>query len=376
MKFLDLFNEITKGDFALTDEAVYASIQNNDELVPLYGGNKEHSFTDRKVSISAKTKKGNQITIFSGEGIIISLDGSAGSMTYKKGEKFALNHHAGFITLKPEMRNRVSIKYFALFFQNFYRSLSVSEGSKTLSLDLIYGKEIDLPAYDIQVDIVKTLQEPFRRLRLLSFLKERYIEIFNKEIVFKYNSFQAKNVPINECISYMSGNSGLTEEFIYHTLQIEGARFKVLSSATEDRTMMGKVPLCELNGKVIKVFEKAKGLLVTRNGKAGRTRYLERGNYTINDHAYILFVKDTCKFEIDLKWLSIQYRTTFLEYASSSDNGTWNMTGFFQHTILDIPHISEQKRVVTHFEKIEQRINSIEVIEYKFNELLSKEIAM
>ena len=55
--------------------------------------------TDRRISVSAKTKKGATIKIFSGEGIIISLDGSAGSMTYKNGEKFALNHHAGFITL-------------------------------------------------------------------------------------------------------------------------------------------------------------------------------------------------------------------------------------------------------------------------------------
>ena len=42
MKFLDVFNEIDKGNYALTDEAIYASLQNGDELIPLYGGNKEH----------------------------------------------------------------------------------------------------------------------------------------------------------------------------------------------------------------------------------------------------------------------------------------------------------------------------------------------
>ena len=58
MRFLDVFNEIQKGDYALTDEAVYHSLQNGDELIPLYGGNKSHNRTDRKISITAKTKKG------------------------------------------------------------------------------------------------------------------------------------------------------------------------------------------------------------------------------------------------------------------------------------------------------------------------------
>ena len=55
MKFLDVFNEIDKGNYALTDEAIYASLQNGDELIPLYGGNKEHKMTDRRISVSAKT---------------------------------------------------------------------------------------------------------------------------------------------------------------------------------------------------------------------------------------------------------------------------------------------------------------------------------
>ena len=119
MKFLDVFNEIQKGNYALTDEAIYSSLQNGDELIPLYGGNKDHFTTERRISISAKTKKGTPITVFSGEGIIISLDGSAGSMTYKTGEKFALNHHAGFITLKKDAVGKVNLEYFSIFLQNF-----------------------------------------------------------------------------------------------------------------------------------------------------------------------------------------------------------------------------------------------------------------
>lgn len=57
MKFLDAFNEIEKGNYALTDETMYASLQNGNELIPLYGGNKEHISTKCRISVSTKTKR-------------------------------------------------------------------------------------------------------------------------------------------------------------------------------------------------------------------------------------------------------------------------------------------------------------------------------
>ena len=60
---------------------------------------------------------------------------------------------------------------------------------------------------------------------------------------------------------------GLTEEFIYQMQQSKNERYSVLSSATEERTMMGTLPLCNINNKLLKVFEEQEGLLVTRNGQ-------------------------------------------------------------------------------------------------------------
>lgn len=375
MKFLDVFNEIEKGNYALTDEAVYASLQNHDELVSLYGGNKEHHTSERKISITAKTKKGISITAFSGEGIIISLDGSAGSMTYKKGEKFALNHHAGFITLRKDAIEKVNLEYFSKFMQNFYRDLSVSDGSKTLSLTQIYAEEFDLPPYNIQCDILNVLKKTEEKLQLLNMAKRSMTALLDKEIVVDYEKYQGINVPISECIDYLSGNSGLTEEFIYQNLQNANQRYSILSSATEENTMMGEIPLCSINNRNLKVFENKEGLLVTRNGKAGHTRFLCKGRYTINDHAYILFVKDNIPYDINLYWLSIQYKETFLQYASNSDNATWNMTGFFEHTLIDIPDIEEQLKIVNLFDEINQRLDSIAKIEEMYLQLLNKEVS-
>lgn len=374
MKFLDVFNKIEKGNYALTDEAIYASLKNNNELIPLYGGNKEHLATERRISITAKTKKGTPITVFSGDGIIISLDGSAGSMTYKSGEKFALNHHAGFITLKKDAVDKVNLEYFSIFMQNFYRKISISDGSKTLSLTQIYSKEFNLPELKVQNNILNSLRIIKDKLNIFTMLKNNYKTLMDKQICIDYTEYQGKNIYVSTCIDCMSGNTGLTEEFIYQTLQSDAQHYQILSSATDDNTMMGEIPMCIINNHKLKVFEGKEGLLVTRNGKAGYTKYLEKGKYTINDHAYILFVKNDCPFKIDLQWFSIQYKQDFLSYASNSDNGTWNMTGFFSYTRIDIPSYDEQLSLVKKYQVLQSRIKAIEKIEEQYNKLISKEI--
>ena len=100
------------------------------------------------------------------------------------------------------------------------------------------------------------------------------------------------------------------------------------------------------------------------------TRYLPSGKYTINDHAYILYVKDSSPYEIDLKWLAIQYRSDFLQYASNSDNGTWNMTGFFKQVRIDIPYIEEQKKLVEIYDKL----SVIQDLTNQLNDSISKSL--
>ena len=372
MKFLEMFNPVEKGNFALTDEVIYNSIQNKDELIPLYGGNKSHEKASRYVSVSAVTKEGKAITIFNGEGIIISLDGSSGSMTYKNGERFALNHHAGFITVKGE--GIVRLEFFALFFQNFLRNLSVSDGSKTLSLAQLYSAEFEIPDYDLQCRVLDKILPMKKNIDKLELLQNKYMDLLNRQIGVSYSNYLATDVPISQAIECMSGNSGLTEEFIYSTTQIQGERYKVLSSATDENTMMGEVPKCIVKNKPLKVFENKEGLLVTRNGKAGETVFLKEGRYTINDHAYILYNKSSYPHYINLKWLAIQYKSEFLSYSSASDNGTWNKTGFFSNTLIDIPEKDEQLRIVALYDELQHRAEKIALIKKEYEKIFSKEV--
>ena len=375
MKFLDVFNPIKKGSHGLTDEAIYRSLEENHNIVPLYGGNSQHRLTDRFTSINTRTVDGTFAEIFSGEGIIISLDGSAGSMTYKSGEEFALNHHAGFITLNDIGKKMVNLQYFSLFMQSHYKGLAVSDGSKTLSLTQIYSNDFSLPEKKIQDRIIKSMKALLWKKDLLVSANSKIICLLNKKLSTIYHKYQARCVIVNKCIDYISGNSGLTEEFLYNNIELRGKRYKILSSATLEENMLGEVPLCKIEGRDLKVFpEKIEGLLVIRKGKAGKTIYLEPGLYTLNDDAYILYVKKTCPYRIHLKWLSIQYREEFLSFASSADNGTWNMTGFFNNVSIDIPDYSEQLRIVQLYEKAEKMQSKINEINNRLTMLLNKEI--
>lgn len=193
----------------------------------------------------------------------------------------------------------------------------------------------------------------------------------NKFIDVEYQTYQARDIKISKCLDYMSGSSNLAEEKNYQRLKTDGEKYLLLTGATtkEDSVVM-------LNQSVkVSRFENKEGLLVTRKGKAGMVRHLQKGRYTLNDDAYILYLKDNIDYEINLKWLAIEYKSEFLLYASNSDNGTWNMTGFFEHIKIDIPSLEERLSVVKKHDILEQRIIAIEEIEKHYSGLISKEIA-
>ena len=187
-------------------------------------------------------------------------------------------------------------------------------------------------------------------------------------------SYQAKSIAVSNIFDCMGGNSGLTSEYIYNSLQTTGKRYKVLSGATIDENCLGSVPMGELNGKPLKVIDNKEGLLVVRKGKAGVIKYIPCGDYAINDDAYILSVKENCKYDIDLRWLAYQYRKVFLSYTSSADNGTWNKTGFFEHVTIDIPKLSIQHSLVELYIRVQTKLDRIKAIKKRLQLLYSKSI--
>lgn len=182
-KFLDLFEKIEKGNFGLTDAMIYQSIQMGSDFIPIWGGNQDHSIPTRYVEVHARTTENKRITIFKGEGIIISFDGSSGSMTYKKSQRFALNHHAGFFKVKTGAKKQINPKFFALFYQKQLQEASISEGSRTLTVKQIYSMDFEIPEFSTQNEIMEKVGPLLKKRQKLIEMNNKIDAIFSKHIV-------------------------------------------------------------------------------------------------------------------------------------------------------------------------------------------------
>ena len=183
------------------------------------------------------------------------------------------------------------------------------------------------------------------------FLPEYYLRSWEQEDLsprVEYQNYQAKSVPCREVFDIVGGNSGLTEEFLYSLLQYEGDRpFRLLTGSIDPNTQI-YIHRCNdprNSARLIKVVS-SEGIHIVRKGKAGFINYLPNGHYTMTDDAYILTEKSKTDYEISLKWVGLAQREMFREFASNSDNGTWNKGAFFKYATIDLPSFEEQLKVV------------------------------
>ena len=190
--------------------------------------------------------------------------------------------------------------------------------------------------------------------------------------------------PVTSIFDCMSGNSGLTEEFIYTKLARDGVLYEVLSSATSGAARMGSIPLCILdNGRTLKTFEEKPGILVARNGKAGHMTYLEPGRYTINDHAYILSLADGFKSSANiatlnaeknfLMWFICTHQSLLYGFASRTDNATWNKSSFLKAQI-EIPAQQEIDEIAGLYQEALRTMSEAQQVINRLSDLLAKQV--
>ncbi len=358
MKFLEIFNEIEKGNYALTDEAIYSSFSEDIDMIPIYGGNQDHRKVERKISIKAKTKKNQPITVFDGEGIIISLDGSAGCMTYKSGEKFALNHHAGFITVRKEHQKEVNLEYFALFFQNHYKDLAVSDGSKTLSLQQIYSEDIDLPDIELQNEIINALKKSFSTISGLASLKAKVLDYLSKTVVCPEEQYTEKNVPLKSVVRIIQGHQ-ITDEEIY--------------------THEGNIPIYtggnDVKGYWNKSIINLKDLpCITYATKAfDGVVSIQNSIFDANNTA-VLIMKNEYKDKVKLAWLQTVLPQLLLQNTTSNDGVSYLNKDIVLEICIDIPKGKIQDRCIERYYYLSSLKERIERIEEKYSLLLQKEV--
>ena len=159
-----------------------------------------------------------------------------------------------------------------------------------------------------------------------------------------YNSFQARDVPVSDLFEITGGNSGLTEEYLYSFLLHDAKkRYRLLTGSVdpENTIMIHRCPHPKNPNKKIRVVA-GECIHIVRKGNAGHINHLPNGRYTMTDDAYLLTQKDGSGYQISLKWVAQTQSSLFREFASKSDNGTWNKSGFLKYGRMDIPSHKEQ----------------------------------
>jgi hypothetical protein len=135
----DLF-DVKKGDQGLTEEVIYGYFDENG--MPVYGGGE--SPPKYFVQCDLITKNGNAVTIHRGPAIIVSMDGSSGSVRVVSKGEFVCNHHAAVLRLKKGVK--LDLNFVAQQIEGGLRSLaSNKKGSATLTKPSLEGFSFQLP---------------------------------------------------------------------------------------------------------------------------------------------------------------------------------------------------------------------------------------
>jgi hypothetical protein len=113
---------------------------------------------------------------------------------------------------------------------------------------------------------------------------------------------------------------------------------------------------------------------VARNGYAGSMKYIETGEFTTNDHAYVLTPKTAWEGKVNLRWFSHQYQALFHNLVTSkSDNATFNKEyAEKQETI--IPDISIQNSIAEKLLKLDRLFENVKSLKRKTEGLINFQI--
>ncbi|MCC7197608.1 restriction endonuclease subunit S [Candidatus Peregrinibacteria bacterium] len=354
--FDELFLPIEKGTSKFTEYAIYRSLESEGDLVPLWGGNHEHDSVNQFVSVNAKNKDNEQIKIFEGECIIISLDGSAGSMTYKaKGEKFALNHHAGVLRCKD--RSKLNLQYFKYRYENALKGLAISDGSKTLSKRQLEKEFFELPDLEEQEVILS------RYLKLASMKKEI------KECLAKIDQLQSKKlesisseeetlIALTTLFDLNQGHQ-ITDYELYYT--------------------EGDIPVYTGNNELKGHWNKS----IVKNEDLPCLSYPSKGNAGIvfvhdvifdANNTAILIPKKEWREKISLDWFRFKLPFLFLEIMTSKGGVSYlNREIVEKIQIPLIKKISQENEAVV-LKKFENLKNKLEILFERIDVNLNREV--
>lgn len=361
------------GNSGLTEEAIYQQILGSGDKYDVLSAATEDGATLGKVP-PCKIKN-RQLKVFENEeGILVSRIGvGSGTTTYLCKGRYAITDNAYILFLRNNGPYKVSLRWIMIqYYEEFFDYRILSEYGVWNVSRFMEHMKIDVPTIEEQTAVVRQYDKLKELKRTVDGLYARLLSIKKKILSEPYSSFVEKDVPISRVLDYVSGNSGLTEEFLYSQVQNKMPKdYRLLTGSTDftNTVKVGKYRHPKRSDRLITTIDNKPIIHIARKGKAGTCAYFDEGNYTINDDAYLLYVKKEFTNKVKLKWLMYQLRSVFLDYSSAADNGTWNMTGFFENVTLDLPSLNEQDKVVSEYEKLESLYENLNHMKCKIDKL-------
>jgi restriction endonuclease S subunit len=292
---------------------------------------------------------------------------------YLQSELFDANNTAALI-LKEEFKEKINLEWLLYKLRPLFLQFQTSKGGVSyLNKDIVENIEVLIPKITIQ-------EKELFELKKIENLKIRIEKILNKidntidkQIMIYYKEFQVSSKSVSELFDINSGNSGLTEEYLYKTSDENKLKNILLTGSTNESLSRLISDIKLPNNKTINIY-KSEGIHIIRKGKAGTIRYLPKNSYALNDDAYFLTLKKDVKYKVDLEWLFYTQKELFMSYSTNSDNGTWSKTGFLNSALIDIPSLKEQKQIKKIFKTLFEKRTKFELILEEINKTFSKDL--
>jgi hypothetical protein len=361
------------GTHGLTEEIIYNSQPtSSDDAVPIFSGSADNEVPIGYIKHAALNKMGEPVSYFTGPCVILTKDGSAGLLTYRDSSQgeFALNHHACVLRLKPERKGRVDEQWFALQYRTRLTAYATSKSdNRVFSTEWFDRVRFDVPDWSVQQT------QKSKKLAAVSLLSamDSFLAGARKDFAETY----AKTVPfcsavLGEVLRFRGGNPGLTEEFIYGNRPIcESDTQPILSSATQEANQMGQVSRNAMPlGKSLRVFS-GPCVLVARNGYAGTMRYIAHGEFTTNDHAYVLTPRKEWENKVNLRWFAHRYQSLFFSLVTSkSDNATFSKD-YAKRQKVSFPDPKVQDRIAEKLLALDHAVEAVQGLRDDLHRLIA-----
>jgi len=179
-----IFN-IDGGNAGLTEEFIYQNQpMTKEEAIPILSSATIQTNLMGIVSRNAKIEK-RSLKIFSSPAILVTRNGFAGQMTYIDESEFTTNDHAYVMTVKPEWKDKVNLRWFTSQYQELFKNLVTSKSDNaTFSKEYAEKQKVIIPDITIQNTIADKLCRIDELIKELDDLKKQATSLTQSKISF------------------------------------------------------------------------------------------------------------------------------------------------------------------------------------------------